>query len=157
MRELGVILCDFALLLWVGCRRVWGSQSIPLAQNSRNMKISHKTLQDLGACAEQLKLFRSRFGEQEIEVTRALVLAQAQDWEWNWAAGQLLSSAAQAEYYKARAAAWEEWSKADAAVWAEYDKAVAPAEAECDKADAAVEAEYYKTLAVAFADAAKLS
>ena len=129
-----------------------------MPQNSNpTMKISYKTLQALDACAGQLDLFRSRFGEQEIEVTRSLVIAQAPDWDWNWAAGHLLSSAAEAEYYEARAAALAEWSKTYSAAWAKWSKAFAAPWAEFEKARVAAEAEYEKALATAFADAAKLS
>jgi hypothetical protein len=57
------------------------------------------TLQQLeNACIEQRNLFRILFGES-VEVTEELSIYHADEFDWNWAADNLLSPKAQSKYY----------------------------------------------------------
>ena len=105
------------------------------------MKITLKQLRRLNACEDQVLLFERFFGTG-IEVTEALCLAHAQDFDWNWAAYNLLSPSAREAYGEARALA----RKA-------YDEALALAEKAYDEALALAGKAYDEALALAFARA----
>jgi hypothetical protein len=55
---------------------------------TRTLKLS--TLQAHGARQEQVDLFSSLFGE-EVEISEAFALAHAQEFDWHWMGGRLLS------------------------------------------------------------------
>ena len=114
---------------------------------SRTLKIA----QLKGACADQRALFRKTFGAS-VEVTEALAIEHAALFDWAWAAENLLSAPARAEYDKACAPAWAKYDKACAPAWAEYVKACAPALAEYEKVRAPAWAEYEKVRAAARAE-----
>ena len=88
-----------------------------------------KTLKRKGACIDQLELFEATFGKSA-EVTVELAVKHASQFNFGWAACNLLTAAALAEYEKARAAARAAYEKARAAAFAEYEKARAAAFAE---------------------------
>ena len=115
-----------------------------------NAILTLKRLKGAKACNEQVILFSTCFGKQ-VEVTEDLALAHASDFDWDWAARNLLDAPARAEYDKVRATAQAEYYKACATAWAEYDKACAPARAEYDKVRATARAEYAKACAPAWA------
>ena len=69
------------------------------------MKLTVRQLMDAGACNEQVEHFRERFGD-EIEVTEALAIEHASEFDFGWAAEHLLTAQALAEYERVRAPAW---------------------------------------------------
>jgi hypothetical protein len=72
----------------------------------KKSRILHlKTLQELDACADQVRLFRKCFGES-IRVTKALCVKVAQDFNFDWAAQNLLTPAAWAEHQRVAARAF---------------------------------------------------
>ena len=52
------------------------------------MKITLKQLRLLGACDQQVELFKARFGE-EVELTEALVMEHGKDFDLGWIAGKI--------------------------------------------------------------------
>ena len=92
--------------------------------NSRTLTL--KQLTDAHACRTQCDLFQDTFGDQ-VEVTVELAISVADKFDWTWAANNLLSYHALAEYKKAETPALAEYEKATAPAWAEYNKAKAPA------------------------------
>ena len=68
------------------------------------MKLTAKELESKGACASQVALFRSLFGE-EVEITEELCAEHASAFDFDWAARNLLTAAALVEYGKIMAAA----------------------------------------------------
>ena len=69
------------------------------------MIITAKQLESLGACADQVELFRHLFGERQ-KVTVALCRKYAANFDWDWAAANLLSAPALNAYEEAMAAAF---------------------------------------------------
>lgn len=69
------------------------------------MKITAELLRQKNACTDQGELFERHF-PNGVEVSEALCLKHYQDFDWDWAADNLLSDAAQEEYNKARAVAF---------------------------------------------------
>lgn len=143
------------------------------------MKITLKMLE--GACEPQRDLFSELFGE-EVELTLELCIEHAAEFDWYWAAQNLLSPKSTAEYdnaistaraaYKKASAAYnkalaaaydnafdsasEAFSKALAPACADYKKAIDSARAYYDKAfDSAFEV-YSKASATAFFNAATM-
>ena len=79
------------------------------------MIITAKKLESLGACADQVALFRKLFGERK-KVAVDLCRKHAADFDWDWAARRMLS-----------APAWKAYNEAAAPAWKAYDEAAAPA------------------------------
>jgi hypothetical protein len=71
--------------------------------NSRTLTLA--TLKKKGACSEQVALFRKMFG-RSVEITEALCVEHASVFSWGWAARNLLTAPACAEYDRVTAAAW---------------------------------------------------
>jgi hypothetical protein len=98
-------------------------------------------LRRLGACADQVAKFERLFGER-VAVTEALCVRHAEDFEWNWAARNLLPAPALAEYERDRAAIRARYDRVCATALVEYQRAVAPAWEAHDRACATAKAEY---------------
>ena len=90
------------------------------------MKLHIQTLIDKGACANQVELFRSTFGDS-VNVTQKLCVSVADKFNWAWAAQHLLTPKANAEYDRVEAPAWAEYKRVTAQAWAEYDRLMARA------------------------------
>jgi hypothetical protein len=86
-------------------------------------------LKAAGACADALQCFAAAFGEST-PVTPSLAGKYATQFSWDWAAGNLLSRPARAEYYRACARARAEYDRDHEYARVEYDRAVAPAPAQ---------------------------
>ena len=93
---------------------------------SESRVLTLATLIDKGACSSQVDLFRSRFGES-VEVTAELCASVAAVFDWDWAARNLLSPPAWAEYERVRAPAWAEDERVTAPASAEYERVRATA------------------------------
>ena len=110
------------------------------------MKITSKLLREKGACEKARKMFARKY-PHGVKVTEAACLAQADEWDWGWAASQLLSASAFAEFDRATAPALSKYNRAIAPALAEYERAIAPAFAEFDRATAPAWAEYNRAKA----------
>jgi hypothetical protein len=117
-------------------------------------------LQAKNVCTEQADKFRALF-PHGVVLTEALCIAHASDFNFTWAAANLLSTAAQEAYEKACAPARETYNKtlavakkacekACAAAWEAYDKAPAPSWEACDKACTTAWETYDKACATAW-------
>ena len=104
-------------------------------------KITINQLKKAGACAIHLKRIRALVGSS-VEVTEEWCIEHASNFDWDWAAINLLSDAARAEYDRVSAAARAEYDRVRAAARAEYDLVRAAAWAESDRSGAAGWAEY---------------
>ena len=84
------------------------------------------TLVRLGACSDQVRLFRKLFGTQ-VYVTVSRAEGVADKFDLDWLANRILSASALDEYARATAPARAEYGRAVASAEAEYGRAVAPA------------------------------
>ena len=108
-------------------------------------KITLRTLEAKGACRDQCKRFAALFPEG-VEVTEALCIEHAAEFNWDWAAQNLLTDSAWAEYHRTTASAWAKHDRARASAWAEhqcYERTTAPAWVKYDRVTAATFAKLY--------------
>ena len=110
------------------------------------------TLVRKGACREQREKFAKLFGKS-VEITEALCAEHANEFNWDWAARNLLSASASARaaYDAAVAPALAAYDAAMAPAWAAYDAARASAQAAYDAAMAPAWAAYDAAMAPAWA------
>jgi hypothetical protein len=104
------------------------------------MILTLATLKEKCACADQCALFRSKFG-QSVDVTRELCVSVAGKFDFHWAASNLLTAPALADYERATAQARADYLRARAPALALYPR--------CRR----IWADYKRTRATAFADA----
>ena len=97
-----------------------------MTQASRTLTAA--TLVRLGACPEQVALFRATFGDS-VEVTPALTAEHVDAYKWSWAADHLLSHAARDAYRAAMLSASDAYYAAVASASDAFDAAVACASA----------------------------
>ena len=90
------------------------------------MKITARLLKTKGACKGQVAKFTELF-PKGVEVTEALCVIHAQDFDWNWAARNLLPLELQKVYDETEAAAWKVYYEARAAAWKVYEETEAAA------------------------------
>ena len=109
-----------------------------------------QTLIDLRACREQVDLFRAKFGES-VDVTPELCEAVASEFDFCWAARNLLLPTALAEYERVRAPAYAEYERVTAPAYAEYERVRDAAYAECERVRDAAYAECDRAIAREFA------
>jgi hypothetical protein len=69
------------------------------------------------ACSDYRNVFRDLFPDG-VEVSVPMAVRFADQFDWDWAAENLLSAAASTEYDKVRAPAYAEYEKVTAAAWA---------------------------------------
>ena len=91
---------------------------------SRILKLS--TLVEHGACSDQTKLFKKMFGNS-VRVTEKLCLSVADKFNFKWAARNLLTLEARAEYDRVAASARAEYERVSASALAEYERVSASA------------------------------
>jgi hypothetical protein len=108
------------------------------------VKLYISQLIDKNACQSQVDLFRSKFGES-VDVTPELCARVATEFEFCWAAGNLLSDSAGAEYDRAMAPARAKYSRASRALY-KY-------ECEPSTAEKVAWTEFMRARAIAFANA----
>lgn len=89
-----------------------------------NTTLTLLILKKAGACEDQRKLFKAKFGNSVI-VTVELAESVAFEFSWDWAASRLLSSAALAEYNRIVVEAWVEYDRAAPAAWTQYKRVMA--------------------------------
>ena len=71
----------------------------------KTITITYAQLKKLGACKDQLKLFKARHGSS-IKLTRKNVAKKAQGFDINWLARNTLSPSALADYQAKLAPLW---------------------------------------------------
>ena len=91
-----------------------------------------QTLIDLRACDEQVELFRAKFGES-VDITPELCESVASEFDFDWAARNLLPPAALAEFKRVTDAAYAEYRRVRDTAYAEYKRVTAPAYAEYER------------------------
>lgn len=119
-------------------------------------KITAKLLKDQGACVKQLRAFKQRWPKGVIP-TRELAINHAKRFDWDWAAYNLLSAPALAEYDRIRASAWVEYGRVCASAWGARERVCAPALAEYDRVCGSARAEYDRIRATTFVDCLELA
>ena len=119
------------------------------------MRITKALLESKEACNTQIKLFAKLF-PRGVTLTKAICMKHAQEFQWNWAAENLLSNTARAEYWKIYGLAWAEYKKATDLALVEYWKITGLAWAEYDNSVGLARAKYIKQCAIAFWKASKL-
>lgn len=90
-------------------------------------KITLRILKAKGACESQCKRFAALFPDEGVEITEALCIKHADEFNWDWAAQHLLKAPALAEYERVRASAWAEYERVTASASAEYKRVMASA------------------------------
>ena len=88
--------------------------------------VSLRKLKLLGACTQQVYLFRQMFGDR-CTVSVDLCVAHAAQFDWYWAAQELLSAPARRAYDEAVAPARRAYDEAVAPARRARDEAYAPA------------------------------
>ena len=83
------------------------------------MKITLKDLRRMGACLEQVKLFKSLFGT-EVELTREAVVQYGAQFDLNWIAPKIMSEAQYADYVSKRAPLDADYESKRAPLYADY-------------------------------------
>ena len=92
-----------------------------------------------GACSDQVEIFRKQWPRGTAVTPEAGEVALSLGLDIGWAADNLLSGEALAEYERATDAAWPVYDHATAVAWAEYRRA-----------DSAACVEYKRAIATAF-------
>ena len=78
-----------------------------------------KTLKSKNACREQVVLFRQLFGDSVV-VTPELCVKHKNDFDFAWAAKNLLSKTAHDKYYAERNVAYKKYREEKNAAWHRY-------------------------------------
>ena len=112
------------------------------------MKITVRQLERVDACEDQVLLFALYFGRAAEVTQENCQAAAALGLNMGWAARNLLSGTALAEYERAEA----ECERATAPAWAEYERTTAAALAEYEKATAKARAAAFFRAAIAKAE-----
>ena len=113
------------------------------------MKLTLQQLTDAEACAPQVAMFRSLFGDS-VEVTEDSCVAVFDKFKWNFAANNFLTPAARDEYKRVTTPARDEYDRVRAAAWAEYKRGTAAAMSEYRRVGASAGGEYDRVRAAAF-------
>ena len=87
-------------------------------------KITLRILKAKGACESQCERFATLF-PKGVEVTEALCIKHADEFDWDWGAQHLLRAPAWSEYEYVKAPASAEYERVVASAWAEYKRATA--------------------------------
>jgi predicted nucleic acid-binding Zn ribbon protein len=79
----------------------------------------------MGACSEQVTLFKSLFGE-EVEMTRENVLQYGVQFDLSWLASNIMSEAQYADCKSKRASLYADYKSKCAPLLADYESKCAP-------------------------------
>lgn len=90
------------------------------------MKVTVRMLKAKGACSNQVELFKSLF-PNGVEVTEEVCVANADNFDWNWAANNLLTPLQLAKYQRIEAPARADFKRITASARAEYKRITASA------------------------------
>ena len=120
-----------------------------------SVTITARQLRAKGACADQLALFRERFGASvtfdTLEALEAACVANP-DFDYSWAAGALFSEPIWEEYERQRAPILAEYERQRAPIWAEYERQRAPILAEYERQHEPIRTEYARQRAPIWAE-----
>ena len=89
------------------------------------MKITLKDLRRMGACSEQVSLFKCLFGG-EVEMTREKVLQSGAQFDLSWLASKIMSEAQYADYESKCDALFADYNSKCDALDADYESKRAP-------------------------------
>src|SRR5208282_4293220 len=102
------------------------------------MHLTYRKLKLAGACSQQLERFRELF-PNGVDVTAAVCASVAKEFDWDWAARNLLTSRLWDDYeakraplrddYEAkrkRAPLWDDYEAKRAPLWGDYKAKLAP-------------------------------
>ena len=95
------------------------------------MKITLKDLRRMGACSDQVELYKSLFGT-EVELTREAVVQYGAQFDLNWIAPKIMSEAQYADYESKRDALDADYVSKRAPLYADYESKRAPLDADYD-------------------------
>ena len=95
------------------------------------MKLTYRKLRLAGACSVQAEYFRELF-PKGVVVTAAVCASVACEFDWDWAAGNLLPTLLQADYYAKRAPLHADYYAKRAPLHADYDAKRAALQADYD-------------------------
>jgi len=84
------------------------------------MHLTYRKLKLAGACSQQLKRFRELFPDG-VDVTAAACASVAKEFDWDWAARNLLPSRLRAGYEAKRAPLWDDYQAKRTSLWADYE------------------------------------
>ena len=113
--------------------------------------ITLQQLKEHGACINQLRLFKQLFGK-EVEVTVKRCVKYYDKFDWEWAAGCLLSDELHEEYLRIERLAWGECIEIVVLARREYLEIERPAHKEYEKIEQRALKEYKKKIAQAFGE-----
>ncbi len=110
-----------------------------------NMKtLTLQQLIEKNACSEQVKLFKTMFGESVI-ITESLFLSVADKFDWDWASDNLLDERQRKLYNESRSAALKLYNESISAALKLYNESMAPAEKLYDESMAPAFANAYNS------------
>ena len=115
------------------------------------MKITAKILEDKNACPSQLHKFRKLFPDG-VEVTAAVCISVADEFDWDWAANNLLPPSFLADYEAKEVSLWKDYDAKVASPRADYNAKVAPLWADYNAKVAPLWADYNAKKAPLLAD-----
>jgi hypothetical protein len=115
------------------------------------MKIALKDLRRMGACSEQVDLFKSLFGA-EVEMTRENVLQYGAQFDLNWLAPKIMSEAQYADCESKCVSLFADYESKLAPLIADYLSKRAPLYADYESKCAPLLADYESKYAPLFAD-----
>ena len=90
------------------------------------MNITLSLLESKGACEDQVRLFRTHFGEGPAPLDDATAIRMASVFDSDWAARNLLSVEGVEAYEEAEAPLRKTYKEAEAPLWNTYEDAEAP-------------------------------
>ena len=105
--------------------------------------VSLRKLKLLGACTQQLKLFRELFGDR-CTVSVDLCVSHAAQFDWNWAAQHLLTQERDIDYRAKCAPLYTDWQAARDALDADWRAKRAPLDADWRAKCAALYTDYHQ-------------
>jgi hypothetical protein len=88
--------------------------------------INAQLLKKLEACFPQVELFEKIFGEEDAPLSVETAVKRASDFDWDWAAMNLLSEENRETYEEAKAHLLKTYKEAKAHLLKTYEKAKAP-------------------------------
>jgi hypothetical protein len=113
------------------------------------MRLTLAQLKEAGACSSARKRLKRVFGDA-VDVTPELCQTHADEWNWGWAASNLLTVPALSDYKRAIVPALAEYKRVTAPAWDEYKRAIVPALAEYKRVTALTWDEYKRVTAPAW-------
>src|SRR5208282_250876 len=89
------------------------------------MHLTYRKLKLAGACSQQLERFRELF-PNGVDVTAAVCASVAKEFDWDWAARNLLTSQLWDDYEAKRAPLRDDYEAKRAPLWDDYRAKLAP-------------------------------